>query len=74
MGVTLTHQVGYPVSETCMVSGSLDNVGPNSAKDIFLEAVERFPPEEWPKYLDEACGNDVSLREQVDILLAAHQK
>ena len=41
-------------------------------KSIFLAAVERYPAEQWPAYLDEACGEDTALRERVEELLGAH--
>src|SRR5947209_1529811 len=41
-------------------------------KSIFLAAVERFAAEQWPAYLDEACGEDAALRERVEELLGAH--
>ncbi len=44
-----------------------------NAKSIFLEAVEKHAPDEWPQFLDEACGNDQELRQRVEGLLQAHQ-
>jgi non-specific serine/threonine protein kinase/serine/threonine-protein kinase len=41
-------------------------------KSIFLAAVERYPAEQWPVYLDGACGEDAELRERVEQLLGAH--
>jgi serine/threonine protein kinase/tetratricopeptide (TPR) repeat protein len=41
-------------------------------KSIFLAAVERYPAEQWPAYLDGACGEDAELRERVEQLLGAH--
>jgi eukaryotic-like serine/threonine-protein kinase len=41
-------------------------------KSIFLAAVERYSAEQWPAYLDEACGEDAALRERVEELLRAH--
>src|SRR5262245_20453631 len=41
-------------------------------KSIFLAAVERYPAEQWPAYLDGACGTDAELRERVECLLVAH--
>ncbi len=49
------------------------SVDPSRAKSIFLSAVEGYPPEQWPKYLEEACQGDASLRRRVESLLAAHQ-
>lgn len=45
-----------------------------NAKAIFLEAVEKHSPEEWPTFLEEACGNDRELRQRVEGLLQAHQE
>jgi serine/threonine protein kinase/WD40 repeat protein len=41
-------------------------------RSIFMAAIER-PTDQQAAYLAEACGSDASLREQVDILLQAHQ-
>src|SRR4051794_12823328 len=41
-------------------------------KSIFLAALERHPAEQWPAYLDEACGEDTALRKRVEELLGAH--
>jgi WD40 repeat protein/serine/threonine protein kinase len=41
------------------------------AKAIFLDAIEKYAPEQWACYLDEACGGDGSLRARVDKLLRA---
>ncbi len=49
------------------------NARRNSAKMIFLEAVENCPPERWDAYLEEACGGDADLRRRVRLLLDAHQ-
>ncbi len=48
------------------------NVIEDQARSIFLAAVERGP-DEWPAFLDEACGEDADLRGRVDQLLHAHQ-
>jgi hypothetical protein len=29
---------------------------PNQAKSIFLAAIEEHAPEQWPGFLDQACG------------------
>src|SRR5262249_8430668 len=42
------------------------------ARSIFLAAVGRTP-DEWPVFMDEACGDDAELRARVDQLLRAHQ-
>jgi serine/threonine protein kinase/Flp pilus assembly protein TadD len=41
-------------------------------KSIFLAALERYPAEQWPAYLDGACGEDSDLRDRVQRLLEAH--
>jgi len=43
-----------------------------AARTIFLEAVESHPPDEWPSFLESACGDNAELRRQVARLLAAH--
>src|SRR4051812_39151431 len=40
-------------------------------KEIFLAACER-EPEQWPEYLDRACGSDPELRDEVESLLGFH--
>jgi serine/threonine-protein kinase len=47
---------------------------PNKAKSLFLAALEGYPPEQWPAFLDEACAGDVSLRTQVERLLRARAR
>jgi WD40 repeat protein/serine/threonine protein kinase len=44
----------------------------NTAKAIFMEALEKFDPAERAAYVGEACGSDEALRKRVDILLQAH--
>jgi serine/threonine-protein kinase len=44
----------------------------DKARSIFLHAIARYQPEEWPPYLDGACGDDSELRQEVDRLLKAH--
>ena len=39
------------------------------ARELFLHAVGKLPPEEWDAYLAEACGSDDELRRQVAHLL-----
>src|SRR5262245_2383450 len=46
----------------------------DQAKSIFLEAIDRIPPEQWPAFLDQACGNDQILRADVEKLLQAQGK
>ena len=45
-----------------------------SAKEIFLKAVENYKPEDWPVFLDGACGDNAELRQEVEELLKAHQQ
>lgn len=44
------------------------------AKAIFLEAVEKHSPNEWPQFLDQTCGADRELRGRVEGLLQAHDE
>lgn len=46
----------------------------NNAKAIFLEAIEKHSPDDWSKFLDEACGQDDRLRQRVEGLLQAHKE
>src|SRR5262249_28958624 len=46
---------------------------PNPAKAIFLEAVERHAPDQWPAFLDRACADRPDLRGLVEALLEAHR-
>ncbi|MHC4401578.1 MAG: hypothetical protein ACYTG0_18050 [Planctomycetota bacterium] len=48
------------------------NANLEKVKAIFLEAVEKYDPEQWGSYLDEACGEDQKVRRNVEILLDAH--
>src|SRR5262245_39855426 len=50
------------------------NADPNPAKAIFLEAVERHAPDEWPAFLDRACASQPDLRGRVEALLQAHRE
>jgi serine/threonine protein kinase len=47
---------------------------PKQAKSIFLHAVEQLSSSDWPGLLDQACGDDSSLRHRVELLLAAHKE
>jgi WD40 repeat protein/serine/threonine protein kinase len=42
------------------------------ARSIFLAALERLP-DQWPTFLDAACGDNAELRARVNRLLHAHQ-
>jgi serine/threonine protein kinase len=44
----------------------------SEVKEIFLNAIENYAPDEWSDYLDVACGNDVVLRQLVNDILASH--
>ncbi len=46
----------------------------SQANAIFLKAIEIASPQERIAYLDEVCGGDASLREEVDELLAADEQ
>jgi serine/threonine protein kinase len=50
------------------------NADHRSAKAIFLEAVEKHAPEQWARFLDEACAGQPELRQRVEVLLQAHQE
>jgi WD40 repeat protein/serine/threonine protein kinase len=45
-----------------------------SERSIFEAAIEKDSPEERAAYLDHACGSDTGLRQQVEALLAAHER
>jgi serine/threonine protein kinase len=47
---------------------------PNRIKAIFLEAVEKHDPDQWPAFLDRACAGQPDLRGRVEVLLAAHRE
>ena len=42
-------------------------------KAVFVEAVEIADPEQRRQFLDQACGTDQALREQVEKLLTLSQ-
>jgi WD40 repeat protein/serine/threonine protein kinase len=44
------------------------------ARDLFLHAVGKLPPEEWNRYVGEACGEDAELAQQVGQLLQVHRE
>ena len=48
------------------------NSAPSQAKQIFLDAIEKHAPDQWPSFLDEACGDDQELRRRGEVLLQAH--
>ena len=43
----------------------------DQVKSIFLDAIERHSPEEWPAFLEQACAGDAALRAGVEKLLRA---
>jgi eukaryotic-like serine/threonine-protein kinase len=43
-------------------------------KEIFADALDRTGGAGRTAYLDQACGEDAQLRQQVEVLLAAHEK
>jgi len=47
--------------------------GPVNVRSIFTSAVENYAPEQWATFLDDACGDDSTLRGRVERLLRAHQ-
>src|SRR6516162_2917696 len=44
------------------------------AKSIFLEAIEKQAPAQWPAFLGQACGGDTALRAEVERLLRARSE
>src|SRR5262245_48388695 len=44
----------------------------DQARSLFLAALER-EPDQWPAFLDGACGADAGVRARVEDLLRAHQ-
>ncbi len=42
-------------------------------RSIFVSAVEEYAPDEWEKFLDDACRGDLALRRRVELLLQAHE-
>jgi serine/threonine protein kinase len=43
-----------------------------TAKELFIEALERHPPDQWADFLRGACGGDGQLSQRVEVLLKAH--
>ncbi|MCI0334265.1 MAG: protein kinase [Planctomycetes bacterium] len=43
------------------------------ARSIFISAVENYAPDQWDQFLDDACRDNVALRQRVELLLRAHQ-
>src|SRR4029079_7356004 len=44
------------------------------AREIFLHAVGRVPPEQWEAYVAKECAGDTDLTERVAALLRAHRE
>src|SRR5262245_47299051 len=44
------------------------------AREIFLHAVGKLPPEHWDDYVSQACGSDAELAEQVRHFLQVHRE
>src|SRR5262249_43243186 len=44
----------------------------DQARSLFLAALERGP-DQWPAFLDGACGGNAAVRARVEELLRAHQ-
>src|SRR5262245_17552253 len=44
------------------------------AKALFLQALEKHDPDQWPAFLDQACPGQPELRRRVEVLLAAHRE
>ena len=44
------------------------------ARELFLHAVGKLPPEEWDGYVGEACGGDTELEQQLGQLLQVHRE
>ncbi|HZZ81482.1 MAG TPA: protein kinase [Gemmataceae bacterium] len=46
----------------------------NEAKSIFLEAIDKHSPDQWPSFLEQACAGDGALRAEVEKLLRARSE
>src|SRR5437899_8654542 len=44
------------------------------ARELFLHAVGKLPPEQWAGYVAESCGSDAELEQQVGRLLQVHRE
>ena len=44
------------------------------ARELFLHAVGKLPPEQWADYAAGACGGDVDLEQQLGALLQVHRE
>jgi WD40 repeat protein/serine/threonine protein kinase len=50
------------------------NADAQQVRSVFLAAVEKHTPDQWPAYLDEACAGDEDLRRRVEVLLRGHEQ
>src|SRR5262245_20169641 len=50
------------------------NADPQQAKVLFLQALEKHDPDQWPGFLDQACAGQPELRRRVEVLLEAHRE
>src|SRR5262245_25474145 len=46
----------------------------HKARELFLHAVGKLPPEQWDNYVAEACGGDAELEQQVGRFLKVHRE
>ena len=46
----------------------------HKARDLFLHAVGKLPPEQWDDYVVEASGGDAELAQQAAHLLQVHRE
>jgi WD40 repeat protein/serine/threonine protein kinase len=46
----------------------------HKARELFLHAVGKLPPEQWDGYVAEACRGDAELKQQVGRLLQVHRE
>src|SRR5207237_427126 len=66
---------GFRIGGRCRLSErSPRNGHVMNERTIFLAALEIGDPAERASYLEQACSADVALRQQVEALLAAHQR
>jgi hypothetical protein len=49
------------------------NIDAAKARSIFTSAIENHAPDQWGKFLDDACGDGAAMRGRVVLLLQAHQ-
>jgi hypothetical protein len=49
------------------------NANPDPAKAIFLEAVQRHAPDQWPVFLERASAGGPELRGRMQSLVEAHR-